>query len=211
MSIAEQLTAIFDASIPKRVQEALIQCVFSTYKLAHDECERFPKEEAHDLRPFYRWVQLRALVKGLPGRFPEVTVEIAPNGSAGSFHVIISCGQMVLTASTLDDKSVLPRPAKFRNAYSYESQLDLFIPETPPPEDGSFYGILVHAPDKNEPRQPGFVNIIFPDKLYTTTVNRIKLFDRFPDLVETLRIPPEESSDRNTGISRLEKQIRKKE
>jgi hypothetical protein len=57
--IKDELEAAFEAAFPAQVQEAIIRCLFNSYETAYADCAKFQTEEAHDIRPFYRWVQLR--------------------------------------------------------------------------------------------------------------------------------------------------------
>ena len=110
-TIAEKLDLTFNDSIPEIIQESLLRCVFTAYKIAYEGCEKFAKEEAHDLRPFYRWVQLRNEFRGLAERFKELTVDVEPNGSGGTYYILLACKQIMLTASALEEGACLPRPS----------------------------------------------------------------------------------------------------
>ena len=68
----EDLEAIFNNDVPHSLQRAIIRCVFNAYGTAFDAVKHFPREEARDLRGYYRWVQLRYEMRGIfraPGRW----------------------------------------------------------------------------------------------------------------------------------------------
>jgi hypothetical protein len=177
-----EIVQIFDNSVPKHLQEALIHCIFGAYKTAFEDCSRFPDEEARDLRPFVRWTQIRSDLRGLPARFPGI------QASAEPYHTLVTAGHIILTASAVDAPDVLPRPAQYRLEYASTSQLDLFNNT-----DGEFiYAILLHHPDPTDHRQPLFALIAFPDRFYEGYVYSVDLFARFESLVASLRIPKEE-------------------
>jgi len=186
-STAGELEQVFDGCVPRQVQEALIRCLFGAYKTTFEECARFPEEEARDLRPFYRWVQLRTDLRGIAQRFRGV------GATAERYHTLLAAGRVILTASAVEGPGDLVRPALYRQTYASSSQLDLFIKDTPPPDDAQLYAILLHGPDPTEPRQPLFAQIAFPDKACQSYVHEIDLFSRFSALVESLRIPQEEA------------------
>lgn len=188
-ALSDQLDRIFDVSFPKQIQEAILKCLFDAYAIASDECSKFPKEEAHDLFPFLRWIQLRTLLRGLADRFESVEAQVEPNGTASSYHVCINAGQVKLTASTVDDPSALPPFANYRAEYAAQSQLDLFEDNDPFPPDGKIYVILTHGKDQLNRRQPAFARIIFPEKDCQSFVHRIDLFERHKELVDSLIAP----------------------
>lgn len=202
-STAGELEQVFDGSVQKQVQEALIRCLFGAYRTTFEECARFPEEEARDLRPFYRWVQLRADLRGIAQRFKGV------RATAERYHTLLSTGRVILTASAVEGPGNLVRPALYRQTYASSSQLDLFIKDTAPPDDAQLYAILLHGPDPAEPRQPLFGQVAFPDKACLSYVHEIDLFSRFEALVGSLRVPREEAEAQEPLIQ-LRKEARKK-
>jgi hypothetical protein len=192
MSLREQLEQIFDSSFSTQVQQAILRCLFDAYSFAVDQCKRFPKEEAHDLLPFVRWIQLRTLFRGLAERFQSVEASVEPNGTASSYHVCLISGQIKLTASTVDDPSALPPFANYRKEYAAQSQLNLFESNETLPADGKSYVILTHAKDRENPSKPAFANLIFPDKEVGSIVHKIDLFERHPEFIKNLIDPKTE-------------------
>ena len=186
MKLSDQLEQIFNRSFPVLIQQAILRSLFDAYSIAVEECKKFPKEEGHDLLPFFRWVQLRTLFRGLAERFDSIQVKVEPNGTASSYHVCLSAGQIKLTASTVDDPSALPQFAHYRREYAARSQLNLFESNEPLPADGTVYVILTHAKDQANPTKPAFANIIFPDKEAGSIVHKIDLFERHNDFIKNL-------------------------
>lgn len=188
MALSEkEIEQLFFHSVPETVQRALIQCIFGAYNTAFEDCSKFQEEEARDIRPFFRWVQIRSDLRGLPARFPGVL------GSAERYHTRVTCGKIILTASAVEDPSELPRRATYREEYA-SSQLDLFGNDGV--SDGEYlYAILTHSPDPHNHRQPYFTHIGFPDRQYHGYIHRINLFERHAQLVTSLQIPLTESPE----------------
>lgn len=118
----EDLEKIFDSSIPRQVQEALIRILFGAYKASVDACYIFEKEEARDLLGYFRWIQARHEMKGLAGRFLGVRAE------SKRWHTLLISGQIMITASSVHDPEEIIRPAKYRDVYLASSQLDRAFP-----------------------------------------------------------------------------------
>ncbi len=175
-----EIESIFNDSFSKIIQEALIKCLFGAYKTAFDDCAaKFPKEEARDICPLYRWTQIRSDLRGLPARFSGVLA------TAERYHTRVTSGHIILTAHSVETSDELPRDAEYRREYACTSQLDMWGST-----DSEFiYAILAHAPDPKDHRQPDFASILFPDKAYNGVVHSINLFRKFESLVSSLRIP----------------------
>ena len=135
----KEIEQLFFHSVPEVVQCALIQCIFGAYNTAFEDCSKFQEEEARDIRPFFRWVQIRSDLRGLPARFPDVLA------SAERYHTRVTCGKVILTASAVEEPWELPRRATYREEYA-SNQLDLFSENVV--TDGEYlYAILGHSPD----------------------------------------------------------------
>ena len=189
MRLVEELEKVFDDSFPRQIQEALIKCLFSAYKVTYEECLKFPREESHDLLPFYRWVQLRTELRGLGGRFQEIETTSEPNGPAPCYHILINTERIMLTVSSVDRPGALPRPASYRIEYANEYQLNLF---NSLPEDSKVYALLIHGVNQTDKRRPAFAQIGFPAKGFESYIHRIDLFSKFETLVKSYLVPSEE-------------------
>ena len=190
----EELERIFDSSFPAPIQQALVQAVFNTYDVAYEHCTRFHDEEARDFRGHYRWIHLRDQWRGLSGRFPVM------QASAEKYHTLLQAGQMKLTACSLRQVADPIKFAYYRQEYALESNLNLFTPEEPLPDDGYIYGIFIHGVDLLEPRQPGFGRVVFPTADLETRIHEIDLFNRFGELVLSLRTPVDPQVEPNIRI-----------
>jgi len=192
MTLKEELERIFDDSIEEKTQQAFIKCLFSSYKGAHDECfKKFAHEEAHDLLPFYRWIQLRSELKGLEGRFEKIETFHEPNGPAPSYHIIINTERVILTVSSVQAPGALPRPAIYRTEMANKHQLSFDFMKSD--EDSrKVYAILLHGVKRDDKKQPAFAEVGFPAKGFEYYIHRIDLFKKFDVLVKTLSSRPEE-------------------
>jgi hypothetical protein len=182
MAISDkELGRIFDSSVPTSVQEAVVRLLFGAYKNSVQACQQFEKEEARDLLGYHRWIQVRHELRGLAGRFPGV--QAIPH----RWHTLLISGQIMMTASSVQDPHQPIRPANYRDAYITSSQLNLYEKEKPIPEGAKFYCILTHGHISNDPKRPSFATIVFPEKDSNSNVHEINLFARFAPLVKTLR------------------------
>ena len=178
----EQLENFFNRDLPTPIQQALIQCLFGSYRTAFDECSHFPAKEAKDLRGFYRWVQLRYEMRGLGDRFNSLIA------TGEDYHTLISAGRTKLIACSNHDPNSPLRVATYRLEYAQNS-LDLFDPLPPPPSDEDYiFTVLEHGVDVLEPRQPAFANILFITK-DMKIAHKLNLFAKHKSLIDSLRIP----------------------
>jgi hypothetical protein len=192
-----EIEEVYFTSLSKAMNQTLLRLVFGGYNTAYEACDKFPPQEARDLRPTYRWVQIRSDLLGLPARFDGIKATSEP------YHTRLTAGGIILTAHSVEGPGLLPRDAEYRREYACTSQLDIWEDN-----DGAYiYAILAHAPDPREPRQPLFADILFPDKHYDAPVHSIKLFEKFPAIVSELRIAKVEEADE--PIIKPKKQIKK--
>ena len=192
MALSEaEIEGIYDRNFPKPLNEALVKLVFGSYKTSHGDCDaKFPKSEARDLYPTYRWIQIRSDLLGLQARFPGIIA------TSERYHTRLTVGGIILTAHSAEAPDELPRRAEYRRQYACTSQLDFWDDS-----NGEYiYAILAHAPDPSEPRQPLFTDILFPNKNYDGLAHSIKLFKRFPSIVSELRVAKVEGSNNKPVI-----------
>jgi hypothetical protein len=201
MGLQEDVVNSFNHSFPNLIQEAMIKCVFNSYKISFEICKKYPKEEGHDLLGFLRWVELRAQLRGLGGRFNKIETYEKPNGSASSYHIVIDGETIILTVSSVSFPWVLPRPASYRKEYAIESQFHLF---ERPQQKSQIYGILIHGSNRENREIPAFLQVRFPDNEYGAYVPyKIDLFANHSQLVKDLLGKPSGSDE----LSLLEPQI----
>jgi len=207
MEHEKELESIFDKAYSPDIQAAIIKSLFNAYKVAHNECKHFPKEEAHDILPFYRWVQLRTELRGLDGRFQEITATAEPNGTASSYHVALKSDRVMLTVSSVDRPGILPRMAEYRKQYANESQLHLFRPI---PTETNIYAVLIHGAEREDKTYPSFAQIVFPSVGFSSCIHKIDLFDRFNNIVTEIKTPAD-SADKTAEpeLKRILPQVKK--
>ena len=196
MDLGQELEGIFDSAFETQVQESLLKCLFSSYKVSSSECKKkFPyEEEWHDVLPFYRWGQLRTELRGLGGRFKHIEATAEPNGIASNYHIIINSDRVMLTVSSVDRPGGYPRPATFRSDYANINEPDLFKPL---PTYSKVYALLIHGVDRTDEdrRQPAFAQIVFPAPGFKSYIHKIDMFGRYSSLVKSLSIPIEERKE----------------
>lgn len=182
MTISEdELEKIFHQNVPKNIQEALVRCLFGSYRASYRECSNFPPEEKHDFLGYHRWIRLRTDLRGVAERFhPQMSFTERP------WHTRLNIGQIWLTASSVQDPS-RPKWASYRGLYAATSQYDLFEKNITPPPDSIFYAIMLHHPDERNPQFPSFMRIAFPDKRLDFYVCEINMFSLHAELVKSMR------------------------
>jgi len=186
-----EIEAIYYKSLSEPMNEALIRLLFGAYNTAHGDCDKFAEQEARDLLPIYRWIQIRSDLLGLSARFDGILA------TSEQYHTRLTAGGIILTAHSVEAPGELPREAEYRRKYACTSQTDMWGDA-----DGEYiYAILAHAQDPAEHRQPLFADILFPDKRYDGLVHSIKLFEKFPALVSELRISKVEETQEQPVIT----------
>jgi hypothetical protein len=178
--------AAFDVAVPEQFLEDTLRCLFGCYRVAAEECRMYPVPEQRYLRPHMRralfeW-QWRAIAEGFPG----MQCSVVPNNRESADHTEVVSGNVVITASAVEHRYKIARPAGFRETLA-RSNVRWLFPDLQilPPPDALLCSLLIHGPA--DPRTPAFADIVFPtpdNKGYAG--NRICLFDRFPWVVESL-------------------------
>lgn len=184
----QELEEIFGEDVPNAVQEALVKCLFGSYRTSFDACAHFQPEEAKDLRGYYRWIQLRDELRGLGDRFPGIVA------TPEEYHTLITAGRIKLVACSNREPGSPLRSATYRREYADKS-LNLF--ESPPTlasDEDYIFTILEHGVDCLEPRQPAFARILFITK-DMKIAHDINLFARHKNLVDSLSIPLQSVED----------------
>jgi hypothetical protein len=171
----------------RRVVRLSCHCLHLAYRESHEHCdEHYPREQAFDLRPFERRAAFERNWQNLTARFPNVLAR--PTWNDGSYHTKITAGRVVLTASSVPSPRSVVREAEFRKTYAQSSQHELFVKNPEPPQDDALlYAILLHGPDVNDLKRPGFMTIAFPNSRCTEYVHAIDLFRKFADVEQAVR------------------------
>ncbi len=183
---------MFNDLVGDDIQHEIARGVISQYKVAFEHCyETFEPPEAHDLLPQYRRVCIEGIMPDLAERIGGYTVENRKNKAKNCWHRSIVSGRIRLTQSKVDQKGILPRDAEFRKGYAESNQMFLdFMNEGKSSElndEVPLYAIITHKPTDNDERLPEFVDIVFPDKDCDVIVKRIKLLDKFQDIISGMK------------------------
>src|SRR5262245_15298121 len=112
MMAAPDLVELFKTSVPEGFLEALARRVPWVYKAAFKRCGKLPPEQAHNLRPFYRWCLLDEQLAALARRCGIVPKIQLNDGSC--YFVQVPSGRIVLTACSVEKPWRVPRKAIFR-------------------------------------------------------------------------------------------------
>lgn len=179
---------MFNDLVNDDIQREITRGVVSQYKVAYVYCyENFEPPEAHDLLPQYRRVCIEGIMPDLAERIGGYSVEIRKNKAKNCWHRSIMSGRVRLTQSKVDQIGILPRDAEFRKGYAESNQMLLeFMNEEKSSElneEAPLYAIITHKPMDSNERLPEFIDIVFPDKYCNVIVKRIKLLDKFQDII----------------------------
>ena len=181
---------IFEYFVPEKFLIGVVKAIIEQYKHTKWKLEResLGFEEKRYLAPHLRRTYIESAFSQFPRRFKNEKVQVTcRENSSKDSHRIIVCGPILLTQSKVDRRSQLPREAEFRRTYAESPQLNLF--DTSADEfvfaendEDTLFAIITHKPAENMD-QPEFVDVIFPDKNYTRIIDRIRLFDKYPTIV----------------------------
>lgn len=180
------------------IQREIARGVVSQYEVAYEHCyEKFEPPEAHDLLPQYRRALIEGIMPDLAERVGGYTVQIRKNKAKNCWHRSIISGRVRLTQSKVEQVGILPRDAEFRKGYAESNQMLLYFMNEEKSselnEEAPLYAIITHKPMDNNERLPEFIDIVFPDKDCNVIVKRIKLLDKFPEIIGMIREEQEES------------------
>ena len=179
---------MFNDLVSDDIQREISTGVVSQYKAAYEYCyETFEPPEAPALLPQYRRVCIEGIMPDIATRIGGYTVESRKNKAKNCWHRSIVSGRIRITQSKVDQQGILPRDAEFRKGYAESNQMLLdFMNEDKSPElneEAPLYAIITHKSADDDGLLPEFVDIVFPDKECNVIVQRIKLLDKFQDII----------------------------
>ena len=176
----------FIETFPEAALRGIGQALTGAYRQSDDYCQNLSYPQRHDLCGHLRRALAESNIENLMPLHHGVSVSSPPNNVKSAYHVLVRYEYIYLTISFVESPSTKPRKAVFRDQYALCSQLDLFRPAEPAPNDGALYGVLIHGPVKDYQAHPAFMYIVFPNKDWTDYVGGyIDLLNRFPELRST--------------------------
>ena len=125
---------------------------------------------------------------------PILGVTLEPNKTATAHHALIKLPYAMITASAVRGAEKVVRPAGFRNNYvRLQSQFviddktnTLRFSDEVTPDEAFVYAIVIHGPKQGDRYRNGFVHIVFLDADGVYLPGRIKLEERFPEVLEEI-------------------------
>ena len=125
---------------------------------------------------------------------PILGVTLEPNKTATAHHALIKLPYAMITASAVRGAEKVVRPAGFRNNYvRLQSQFviddktnTLGFSDEVTPDEAFVYAIVIHGPKQGDRYRNGFVHIVFLDADGVYLPGRIKLEERFPEVLEEI-------------------------
>jgi len=194
---------IFNYLVSNDKQHIIVKAVSEQYKKAHRHCYgTFLPAEARDLLPLYRRTCIEDIMPDLAARIGNCDSKPRKNKAKNCSHRLMVNNRIILTQSKVESPGILPKNAEFRKGYAKTPQMVFeFMGEDKVSEkenEACLYALIVHMPVENDNRLPLFVDIIFPDKDFKVILGRIKLLDKFPDIIPV--ISQEESIPNDSDI-----------
>jgi len=186
---------MFNATTAERIQRELLTAVCAIYGISYGDCEQFEASTLADILPHWRRAKIEEALAELGGRLDGCSVKNEKNEAGTCSHNVLLIGdRIVLTQSKVDDRYRLPRDAAFRGTYARSPQMlfDFMNGEIPPNPDShqALYAIMTHSPS-DVAHLPLFVDIVFPDPTCKYILGRVRLMEKFPDVVQHF-VPAEE-------------------
>lgn len=177
--------------VPDEWLRSVVKMIFLAKKLTYDHCRaEFSAKAATNVSTYYCRGKVQdllfdsaALVPGFEASFID---------ASGWKHVEIMVGPLTMTAHLVDYPCAMVDPAEYRRSLA-ESQPSLYGPADMIP-DAKLYGLFVYGPyrgrDRHDAAQyaylPGSIYLAFPEAAMKRYAHRINLFERFPNLIESL-------------------------
>jgi hypothetical protein len=196
-----ELKARFHKAYSDEFVGDLIRLIINEYKTAHNECHAlYPKEEAHDLRPYTRRAKIDSKIRELVKSYDEIEATPETNKTKTNHHTRIESSSVVMTVHAVANPKTLVRRAEHRKTYARSAQYNLFEPNLPPPPlDTALYINFIHGADKARPQFTAFMHIVFPSADLKKYLCRINLLDlpQFVSIVndELTPVKPETIED----------------
>jgi hypothetical protein len=177
--------------LPEDFLEATVRSVFLAKQLGTTHCRaEFEHPEIINVEPFYVRGKLEALMRNTAERIPDFTASVV--NCSGWRHTQITTGPITLTTHAVDGPCGIVQDAQYRKTLA-ESQPSFFSPETMIP-GAKLYALVLYSPfrgrSKAERAQycylPGSVWVAFPEAALRGYAYKVNLYDKLPDLVDSL-------------------------
>lgn len=186
----------FNTNVPSEVQAETVRILFRAYRDAKTELlgADYSAAQYHDLYGDIRRSRIEDYLLKLPDKFSYLIASSKLNVVRNCYHSLVVCGNVILTASAVNNQTDLPRKAEFRNLYAgpqYEFEIDdanmLKVIDDIPDMENKLYAIIVHGPISIKERsEPGFARIVFPDKNCQRSLDHIDLFLTYDQVIKEI-------------------------
>jgi hypothetical protein len=195
MTKDELYTAYFNERISSSIQQDFVRYIFQGYIQAdklikNQELQPGPSK---NLYPYVRWANIDNNILSL-NKYEGLETSSNQNIVHNSYHTLVKCENIRITISAVNNPSSLPRTAIFRNKlaslqYQFvisKDKINFELKDIESIKNSIVYAFIVHGPDDNNPKYPGFIYVAFPNEKCTKYLDKINLIKKFPDLVESL-------------------------
>jgi hypothetical protein len=190
----DELEAILFRNLQPRFFGRLLRAVYASHKVAAEECTaNFKSPEADNILGHYRRAKLEGFMRDAAD-MEGVPHQVVRSRMSAWNHTELRSGPVILTASSVQSPCDLVEEADFRLTLARDNQAALWPePGDEPPDDAPLYVILLHSKSR-WPREdqiqyghlPGSAYLSFPLPDLSGYAHEINLFERFPEVVDSL-------------------------
>jgi hypothetical protein len=186
-----EIERLVEVHLPDKFLTAAIKDVFLAREQAHKHCiGEFAQTEYTNVAPYYLRGKTEALLRDTAELNGGFTTKVVT--SSGWGHTEIASGPVTLTTHAVEGPCAMVERAQYRESLA-ESQGSFFDPSGLLPR-AKLYALLLHGPyrgrNRNERIQyrylAGSIYLAFPEFACRKYAHAINLFDRYPELLESL-------------------------
>jgi hypothetical protein len=187
----------FNSKIPQAALQDVVQHVFEGYRntskfMKAQELQPGPTKNVY---PYNRCANIDSNLLALNNKYEGLKALSEINHAGNWFYTLISYENIRMTMSAVESPTTVPRESGFRNdlancqfKFNYDEYTgNIEVSELKGDADTIIYALIIHGPAIDNPQYPAFIDIVFPNKKCTEYLDRINLFNQFPDLIESLK------------------------
>lgn len=187
-----ELEAILFEHMPESFFARLLRATFAAHRDAAEECgKNFRPTEIDNILGLYRRAKLEGYMRDAAD-MEGIPHKVARSRMSNWNHTEVRKGPVILTASTVQTPCDLVEEADFRNTLARSNEQVLWA-EPDDEAEAPLYVLLLHSrsrwPKGEQPRYsylPGSAYLAFPLPDLSGYAHDIDLFEKFPDVVDSL-------------------------
>lgn len=159
---------LFSKQVPDEVLEGIAEAIYGGYDEAWKHCiSNFSDSQVYNLIANYRRNLIERNIFEKLKQSSHATAFSLGNSIDNCYHLVVRCGHVLLTCSSVKSPGEMVPESIFRKQYARDAQISIFDKITPLKSQdrvkNNLYGIILHKPDENYLNLPEFILIRFPD------------------------------------------------